>query len=148
TAEDMEIESWLLNIAGQSVSAAEFTSSLASWDTAAAQMAKLHEEYDFYITPATPFTAPKVGELTHSAESQMELRERIERLNKVGKQELIYEMFLPSLTYTPFTQLANLTGQPAVSLPVYLSEEGLPLGVQVMASKGEEHRLLQLAYQI
>ncbi|GGA75816.1 amidase [Ornithinibacillus halotolerans] len=148
TAGDMEIESWLLNIAGKSVSAAEFTYSLASWDTAAAQMAKLHEHYDFYITPATAYTAPKVGELTHSEESQMELRERIEKLDKDGKQELIYEMFLPSLTYTPFTQLANLTGQPAVSLPVYLSEEGLPLGVQVMASKGEEHRLLQLAYQI
>ena len=57
-------------------------------------------------------------------------------------------MFLPSLTYTPFTQLANLTGQPAISLPVHLSKEGLPLGVQVMALKGEERRLLQLASQI
>ncbi len=148
TAEDMEIESWLLNVAGRSVTAAEFTASLSSWDTAAAQMAMLHREYDFYITPATAHTAPKVGELTHSEESQLELRERVETLDKHGQQELIYEMFLPSLTYTPFTQLANLTGQPAISLPVYLSEQGLPLGVQVMASKGEEHRLLQLSYQL
>ncbi|WP_026908050.1 amidase [Paucisalibacillus globulus] len=148
TADDMEIESWLLNVAGRSVTAAEFTTSLSSWDTAAEQMAMLHQEYDFYITPATAYTAPKVGELTHSEESQLELRERVEKLDKQGQQDLIYEMFLPSLTYTPFTQLANLTGQPAVSLPVYLSEHGLPLGVQVMASKGEEHRLLQLAYQL
>lgn len=148
TADDMEIESWLLNVAGKSVTAAEFSASLAAWDTAAAQMAELHRTYDFYITPATAYTAPKVGELTHSEAKQAELREQVERLDKYGQQELIYEMFLPSLTYTPYTQLANLTGQPAVSLPVYLSEEGLPLGVQVMASKGEEHRLLQLAYQL
>ncbi|WP_047979554.1 amidase [Ornithinibacillus contaminans] len=148
TADDMEIETWLMNVAGKSVSAAEFTASLAAWDTAAAQMAELHREYDFYITPATAYTAPKVGELTHSADAQAELRERVARLDKSGQQALIYDMFLPSLTYTPFTQLANLTGQPAVSLPVYQSAEGLPLGVQVMASKGEEHRLLQLAYQL
>ncbi|MEN2768103.1 amidase [Ornithinibacillus xuwenensis] len=148
TAEDMEIETWLLNVAGKSVTAAEFSASLASWDTAAAQMAALHRDYDFYLTPATAYTAPKVGELTHTESNQSELRDRVQQLGKGGQQELIYDMFLPSLTYTPFTQLANLTGQPAISLPVFLSEDGLPLGVQVMASKGEEHRLFQLAYQI
>ncbi|MFS0674455.1 amidase [Ornithinibacillus sp. 179-J 7C1 HS] len=148
TADDMEVESWLLSVAGKSVTAAVFSESLSSWDVAAAQMAKLHSEYDFFITPATAYTAPKVGELTHSEEKQAELRERIMKLDKTGQQELIYEMFLPSLTYTPFTQLANLTGQPAISVPVYLSDQGLPLGVQVMATKGEEHRLLQLAYQL
>ncbi|UJL47215.1 amidase [Virgibacillus sp. NKC19-16] len=148
TADDVEIETWLLNQAGKSVSAAEFSASLSSWDTAAAQMARLHETYDFYITPASAYTAPKVGELTHTREEQKELRSRVNELNKQEQQDLVYDMFLPSLTYTPFTQLANLTGQPAMSVPVHLSEAGLPLGVQVMASKGEENRLLQLAYQL
>ncbi|MUK88479.1 amidase [Ornithinibacillus sp. L9] len=148
TPDDVEIETWLLNVAGKSVTAAEFSASLSSWDVAAAQMAMLHETFDFYITPTTAFTAPKVGELTHSSMEQDKLREAIDQLDKQDQQELIYDMFLPSLTYTPFTQLANLTGQPAMSLPIHLSEEGLPLGVQVMASKGEEHRLLQLAYQV
>ena len=148
TADDVEIETWLLNEAGKSVSAAQFSASLASWDTAAAQMAVLHETYDFYITPATAFTAPKIGELTFSKANQELLRDQMNRASGNKKQDLIYEMFLPSLTYTPYTQLANLTGQPAMSLPVHLSKEGLPLGVQVMASKGEEHRLLQLAGQL
>ena len=69
-------------------------------------------------------------------------------ISKDKQQELIYDMFLPSLTYTPFTQLANLTGQPAISVPVHLSKESLPLGIQFVASKGEEHRLLQLAHQL
>lgn len=148
TADDVEIETWVLNEAGKSISAAEFSASLASWDDAAAHMAKLHQRYDFYITPASAFTAPKVGELTHSEEKQARLRSQIAEVEKSEQQALIYDMFLPSLTYTPYTQLANLTGQPAMSVPVHLSKEGLPLGVQVMAGKGEEHRLLQLAHQL
>ncbi|MBY7142520.1 amidase [Virgibacillus sp. NKC19-3] len=148
TADDVEIETWVLHQAGKSVSAAEFSASLSSWDSAAAQMAHLHETYDFYITPASAYTAPKVGELTYTRKEQQEMRLRIDEMDKQEQQDLIYDMFLPSLTYTPFTQLANLTGQPAMSVPVHLSDDGLPIGVQVMASKGKENRLLQLAYQL
>ncbi len=149
TAGDMEIESWLLSQAGLKVSAADYSASLASWDAAAAKMAALHESYDFYVTPATAYPAPKVGELTHSQESRTALLDDWARTSTMaGQQQLIYDMFLPSLTYTPYTQLANLTGQPAASIPVHVTENGLPLGVQVMAGKGQEHLLLQLAHQI
>ncbi|MCT1904323.1 amidase [Oceanobacillus sojae] len=145
TAEDMEIESWLLHQAGKTVSAADYSDSLASWDRAAEIMSIFHQTYDFYISPATAFQAPKVGELTMIEQKEQEFKERMAA--EKDKQAIIYDMFLPSLTYTPFTQLANLTGQPAISLPLYLTEDGLPIGVQVMAGKGEEHRLLQLAHE-
>ena len=148
TSDDVEVETWMLNEAGKSVSAADFSASLASWDTAAEQMATLHQTYDFYITPATAFTAPKVGELTHSKAEREQMLSQISAVSGSEQQALIYDMFLPSLTYTPFSQLANLTGQPAMTVPVHLSEGRLPLGVQVMAQKGEEHRLLQLANQL
>ena len=148
TSDDVEVETWMLNEAGKSVSAADFSASLASWDTAAEQMAKLHQTYDFYITPATAFTAPKIGELTPTQVEREQMLSQISGVSGSKQQALIYDMFLPSLTYTPFSQLANLTGQPAMSVPVHLSGDGLPLGVQVMAQKGEEHRLLQLAFQL
>src|SRR5699024_10453148 len=129
TADDVEVETWLLNVAGQNVSAAALSSSLASWDQAAEQMATFHETYDFYLTPAAANHAPKIGELTHSDEEAKQLIEKIAQLDSKGQQELIYEMFLPSLTYTPFTQLANLTGQPAISVPVHLTNNKLPIGV-------------------
>jgi len=108
-------------------------------------MSIFHQSYDFYISPAAAFHAPKVGELTMTAQKEQEFKERI--AVEKEKQSIIYDMFLPSLTYTPFTQLANLTGQPAISLPLYVTDNGLPIGVQVMAGKGGEHRLLQLAYE-
>ncbi|WP_100012554.1 amidase [Lentibacillus sediminis] len=148
TSEDVELETWMLHEAGQTVSAAEFSTSLKAWDTAAAKMAELHQTYDLYISPATAFTAPRIGELTYSETEQRKWRERMKEAGPGDRQQLIYDMFLPSLTYTPFTQLANLTGQPAMSVPVHLSEERLPLGVQMMAGKGNEQILLKIAWQL
>ncbi|MFX3650297.1 MAG: amidase [Paenibacillus sp.] len=147
TSDDMEIESWVLAEAGKKVSAAEFVHSLAEWDVAAAQMSTLFERYDFYVTPVNAFPAPKIGELTPHDEQIRNLM-RISELDKTQQQQLIYEMFEPSLTYTPFTQLANLTGQPAISVPLHVTPEGLPMGVQVMATKGREDWLLHLAAQL
>lgn len=144
--EDLEIETWVLSEAGKKVSAADFTASLASWDTAAAQMSSYFKKYDLYVTPATAYPAPKVGELTHGPDKEAELRENMLHADAKEMQEIIYDMFLPSLTYTPFTQLANLTGHPAISLPVHVTARGLPLGVQLMAPKGREDLLLSLAY--
>ncbi|PYZ98214.1 amidase [Alteribacter lacisalsi] len=145
TSGDMEVESWVLAEAGKHVTAADYSLSLAAWDRASERMAAFHKSYDLFITPATASTAPEVGQLTMGSTSRERLIERISSADGRRQQEMIYEMFLPSLTYTPFTQLANLTGQPAVSLPVYKATEGLPLGVQVMASKGREDLLFALA---
>src|SRR5699024_521020 len=138
----------LLNVAGQSISAAEFSTSLSSWDDLAQQMIEFHQTYDFYITPTSAFTAPEIGELTHSDDKQREYIERIHASNQEEQQELIYEMFLRGVTYTPYSPLANLTGQPAISLPIRLSDKGLPIGVQVMANKGLENELLKLADKV
>ncbi|GAB4074510.1 amidase [Barrientosiimonas marina] len=145
TENDLELETWLLNTAGQSVSAADYSISLGAWDQAAARMAAFHETYDLYLTPASAFPAPEVGELTYSQERQAVLREQMHQLDKHEQQDLIYDVFLPSLTYTPFSQLANLTGQPAMSVPVHTTASGLPLGVQFMTGKGQEDLLLKLA---
>lgn len=143
-AHEVDIVTWVLGEAGKKVTAAEFVHSLNEWDVAAAQMAGLLGRYDLYITPANAGPAPKIGELTQKPE-EIEALLHVSELPKEEQRRMIYEMFEPSLTYTPFTQLANLTGQPAMSVPVHLTPAGLPIGVQVMASKGREDLLLQLA---
>ncbi len=148
TEKDVEVETWLLNLAGQNVSAAAFSSSLAAWDVAAEQMAIFHETYDFYVTPAASFGAPTIGELTYSDKEANKLIEQMNTLTPSEQQELIYEVFLPSITYTPYTPLANLTGQPAMSVPVHMTKDHLPIGVQFIAPKGSDERLLQIAHQL
>ena len=56
--------------------------------------------------------------------------------------QIIWDMFDKSLAITPFGMQANLTGQPSISLPVHLTDSGLPLGVQFTAPKGREDWLL------
>ncbi|HEY0520600.1 MAG TPA: amidase [Ilumatobacteraceae bacterium] len=52
------------------------------------------------------------------------------------------------LGYSPFTALANGTGQPAISVPLYWNDGGLPIGTHFMARAGEEALLMQLAAQL
>ena len=47
-----------------------------------------------------------------------------------------------------YTAQFNVTGQPAISLPLYTSNEGLPIGVQFVAGTGREDLLVRLAAQI
>ncbi|MBD3610140.1 MAG: hypothetical protein HUJ30_06290, partial [Gammaproteobacteria bacterium] len=61
---------------------------------------------------------------------------------------LIDKIAKDNLAYTPFTQLANLTGQPAMSVPMHWSREGLPVGVQLIAPHAREDRLFRLASQL
>lgn len=145
--EDMELITWVLYQAGLNITAAEYSRSLSAWDAAAAQMAVFHMDWDLFLTPTTAFPAPEVGELAHSSKEEEALLS-IGELNKAEQQQLVWDMFEPSLTYTPFTQLANLTGQPAMSVPVHVTRSGLPVGVQFLAPKGKEDWLLTLAAQI
>ena len=58
---------------------------------------------------------------------------------------------LPILTAVPaavFTAGFNTTGQPAISLPLHVSDEGLPIGVQLVAAYGGEDLLLRVASQL
>ena len=61
---------------------------------------------------------------------------------------LVDQMAVRSLERTPFTQLANLCGLPAMSVPLYWTTDGLPCGTHFVAPFGEEARLFRLAGQL
>jgi amidase len=69
----------------------------------------------------------------------------------VGWQEEVsgaFEQLLRSVAFTPFTAIANLTGLPAISLPLAETTDGLPVGVQAIGRPGGDAVLLRLAAQI
>ena len=58
------------------------------------------------------------------------------------------EQLLRNAAFTPFTAIVNLTGQPAMSLPLHWTEDGLPVGVQAIGPPAGEALLLRLAAQV
>lgn len=140
---DMELMTWGLYQYGKKLAAADYIQALQYWDQLVVTMEALFADYELFLTPATAQTAPLIEEDLQSDTIRRELQE-IERRTAAAAGDLIYQMFDKSLALTPYTQLANLTGQPAISLPTAVSEEGLPLGIQFMASKGREDLLFQV----
>jgi len=59
-----------------------------------------------------------------------------------------YRAFASQTLFTPFTPLVNVTGQPAVSLPLHRTDEGLPIGVQLIGPPFREDVLVRLAAQV
>lgn len=143
TKADMELMTWGIYQYGLKLPASHYVRSLQLWDQAAATMEQLFEQYDLFLTPSTADSAPRVDAELQSDKIRDDLAQA-ETFSQVQLQELIYEMFEKSLVLSPFTQLANLTGQPAISLPTHITASGLPLGIQFMASKGREDLLFQV----
>ena len=143
TADDMELLTWALYQTGKQTSAADYSLALSKWDQAAWQMAQLHATYPIMLTPTTAWPAPKVGDPLVSASDAAKMEE-ITTMRPAAQKQLIYDQWLPALTRSPFTQQANLTGEPAISLPTAVTAAGLPLGIQFNAAKGQELILLRL----
>lgn len=144
---DVEPTTWLLGLLGKASSAGEFVLGIREWDKAAYAMEDFHETYDFYLTPTTAFPPAKIGELGISPLEKL----FISVIGKLGlggllkKTGIADQIAKASLMRTPFTQLANLTGQPAMTAPLHQTAEGLPIGVQFMAGRGREDLLFQMA---
>lgn len=107
------------------------------------QMSAFHTEYPVYLTPTTATVAPLNSDPAFQPEYVDKLL-KIKELPFDQQMQLIYDAWLHGLSKTPFTQLANLAGEPALSLPIYVNAAGLPLGIQLEGSKGSDFLLLAL----
>ena len=147
---DVELLTLTLGMMGGTFSAGYLYKSLIQWDRAARQMGLFFGKYDLYLTPTTAYPPARIGELQPKA-SEVFMMKTVNTL-KLGRLlkglGLVDQMAEKSLGRTPFTQLANLTGLPAMSIPLSWTTDGLPCGVQFIGPFGEEALLFRLAAQL
>ncbi|MBI5064470.1 MAG: amidase [Desulfatitalea sp.] len=147
---DVEAPTWALNLLGQAFSAGEFVSAIRQWNTFARRMGTFLTEHDLYLTPTTAFPPVAIGELKPKPAEQIAMRVantlRLGRLMRLSG--IADKVAIESLAKTPFTQLANVTGLPAMSVPLHWTADGLPIGVQFIARFGDEAALFRLAAQL
>ncbi|WP_159649291.1 amidase [Erysipelothrix aquatica] len=143
--DDIELMSWVLYHYGLKVTGWEMVDALNYWDRVSDIMHQFHQSYDLYLTPTTAKAAPAVDYVYHT-DAFMKKMVNIE--DDANPYQVVWDMFEASLAYTPFTMLANITGQPALSLPVYKNEANEHFGVQLMAGKGNEALLFAISKQL
>jgi amidase len=90
--------------------------------------ARMFTRRELVLSPVLAHIAPKIGHLSPT----LPFDELIENLRN----------------YVPFTPLNNIAGTPAISLPMAMAAEGVPIGVQLSAAYGDERTLLETAFQL
>jgi Asp-tRNA(Asn)/Glu-tRNA(Gln) amidotransferase A subunit family amidase len=113
-------------------------------------LAAFHAQYDLLLTPTLAQPPVRIGELATprpaAALADLLLRTRTARL--LRHAGIVDQVIHQNLSWVPYTQLANITGRPAMSVPLHWTADGVPLGVQFVAGLGGEGLLLRLAAQL
>ncbi|WP_046245285.1 amidase [Hymenobacter terrenus] len=147
---DVEPTTWLLGLLGRTYTAADFAAARHTWNDSARRMGRFHQTYDLLLTPTLATPPVRIGELQPKPAEQRLLK----LVNTFGlgglirRSGIVEKLAEQSLEKTPYTQIANLTGQPAMSVPLHWTADGLPCGVQFIAPLGAEDVLLRLAGQL
>lgn len=147
---DFELDTRALALIGETLSAGDYVRAHRKWNGFGRQLAAFYERYDLYLTPTLAQPPAEIGSQQMPAWQAAALKPVLalglgRALTASGAVEPMAEQ---QLARVPFTQLANLTGTPSMSLPLHQSSQGLPIGMLFNAPMGREDRLLQLGVQL
>ncbi|MDR7303461.1 amidase [Haloactinomyces albus] len=145
-----ELDTRLLAAIGRTFSGPEYSAVLDRWHGHTRKLAEFHRQHDLLLTPSLAGPPVRIGELETPGLLQEAGKIALTlRLGPVLRASgVVDRVARANLRHVPYTQLANITGRPAMSVPLYWNPEGLPLGVQFVAPLGGEGLLFRLAAQL
>lgn len=117
---------WLV-ARGRALSARELMEALAALTTFERSIIRQFSRFDAVVTPSLALT-PRPLDWYDQEDAELNFAQQVQ--------------------YTPFTSFANVTGLPAITLPVYQTADGLPMGVQLIGRPGGEATLLSIGAQL
>jgi len=126
---EVENVTWGTAQKGEQISAADYVRATQAAHKLGRQMAAFHAGYDVLLTPGLGMLPPKLGWIDMMLEDVDEYWRRV-------------------FTFSPFTVWFNLTGQPALMLPLGRSASGFPIAVQLAGRYGDEGTILSLGAQL
>lgn len=146
--DEVEPITWALYQIGRQIPAVEYSETIDFWDQMGAQVHSFFGDYDLVLLPAATEAAPIHGTNADQQEAHKKLFKGIAERSFDEQIQLITKAFEPSIGVTPYTSQVNVSDSTAISLPLYETEENLPIGTMLWADKGEEYLLLQVARQL
>jgi amidase len=148
--DDVEVATYALGLYGAVVSAEQYVQAWRRLGRMARDVGRFCERYDVLLTPTLARPPLPIG---HFALTPIE-RRALAGINRLGAGWLLHRMGIikplaaKAYDFMAFTPLFNITGQPAMSVPLHWSTSGLPIGMQFAAPYGDEATLFRLAGQL
>lgn len=127
--DDYEPVTWGLYEYGKTISGADYLSAVNNLQKISRQVARFFLDYDIFMTPTLGEPPVVLGTFDSPADDPLKGWRRAGR-------------------FAPFTLICNVTGHPAMSVPLYWNDEGLPIGTHFVGRFGDEATLFRLASQL
>lgn len=129
---NIEAVNWKAYLKGKELNASDYLGAVDASSQITRQVGEFFTKYDLFLTPVMSAEPTKHGVLNSNDPD-------------ISVDDFVYKMLGE---VAPFTALFNTTGQPAISLPLHISKNGLPIGMQFAGRYGDEATLLQLGGQL
>lgn len=128
--DDVEFHTWTFAEIGRPITAPQYLAAVEAIHAVARRAARWWSDgYDLLVTPTVPEPPWTFGSFTSTPDNPLQ--------GTIRSGQIV-----------PFVAPLNLTGQPAISLPLHWTPDGLPVGVQLVAAYGREDVLLRVAAQL
>ena len=151
---EVETTTRLFDYLGKSYRASDYTWARYTMQSIARKVMQDTDKYDVVLTPIISQHPPQLGEIRPDSRSRL-ISEIIMSLRlgfifriKPIRDAILNTLAPQSLWYAPDAMLQNITGQPAISIPTYWTDNNIPLGVQYTSRYADEATLIALASEL
>ena len=150
TSKDFQLTTWITQMLGRAVSGRDLLVALRALQTESRRLVEVYRDYDLVLTPTLGTPPARIGELDPRG-ADLVAQKVLAALGWSGplaNTKIIDQAAQSTFSFVPFTPVANFTGQPSMSVPLYWNSEGLPIGVMFTGRPAEETKMFSLAAQL
>jgi len=147
---ELEPATWALGLLADASSANDFATALRKLEVVAREVGAFFADYDVMLTPTLSTVPPTIGAMmpTKSETAQLRFLGMFGSGRLIKAAGLIDEAAKTALDFIPWTPIYNVTGHPAMSVPLHWNDANLPIGVHFIGRTADEATLFRLAGQL
>jgi len=148
--DDFDLTSYGTGLFGTILKASDYVKALRYLQSKSRDIGRFFENYDVLLTPVLNQPPVKIGALKPSAGEQAQLKfiARAGATWILEAMNVIKPLAAQTFEFIPWTPVFNVSGQPAMSVPLHWNQEGLPIGMHFVGKWGDEAALFRLAGQL
>jgi amidase len=148
--DDFDPVTFATGLFGSMLKASDYAKAIRYLQTVSRDIGRFFEKYDVLLTPVLSQPPAKIGsmQLSKAEVNQIKLIARTGATWILEAMGVIKPVAARTYEFVPWTPVFNVTGQPAMSVPLHWNDEGLPIGMHFVGKWGDEATLFRLAGQL